>query len=153
MSNIINTTDLYIDDPTVATSNGISVLEEHGFRGIGLHTNRFEEKRENDGNKYIALVDIPGGYSSLDVRNFGIISAKEKGFSEVEIPCPINYLAQFQIKKINEDLKSISKISQEFDINVRYGLDGMVINYLTDESLQKLSKDPQSFLVTQLKTS
>lgn len=121
--------DLHALNPNSNLKSVVSVASEHGFRGIVVQSCRAEElvKAIKEygirGLIPICVIDYPFGSSSLDVRNYAIGSAKEKGIQEIEIVAPYHLIAQKDFRKVGGDIQAIVNKAKELKINVKYVLD------------------------------
>lgn len=117
----------------------VAVAEEHAFRSVVVTQDCLDELVSlTDGTDIspIVLADYPNGNSSLDIRNYSIISAKEKGAKEIEITVPYKRLRD---NKAFDDCKALVATADKHNIEVRYCLDVNRLQ-LTEQVLKGLEK-------------
>jgi deoxyribose-phosphate aldolase len=124
-----NRVDLHALDYHSNLNSVVSIASEHGFRGIVVTPTRLEQlitAIKNYGEKSlvpICAIDFPLGCMSLDVRNYSIMSAKEKGAREVEIVAPYHLISQRDFKKTYQDAQNIVATTKKAGVSLKYVLD------------------------------
>lgn len=121
--------DLHALNPNANLSGVVSIAAEHGFRGIVVPMGRLERliaAIKAYGTKEIlpiCAIDYPFGSSSLDVRNYSIMSAHEKGAKEVEIVTPYHFIAVEDFRLVYNDAQSIMNTAKKAGVSLKYVLD------------------------------
>lgn len=125
-------------------SNLVAVASEHNFKGIVVDSNRISDltkelKNINSDIIPICTIDSPDGNSSVDIRAYSIVSAKEKGAKEIEIYAPSYLIETRDFRKIYEDLQNCINISLKNDIPFKYIINDMY-KTLPDDMKTKISR-------------
>lgn len=126
-----NNVDLHILDIKTSLNSVVAVAGEHAFRGIVVPLGRLEQlvsciNKPLLGCKKIlpiCMIDYPSGSSSLDVRNYMIMAAKEKGAKEVEIVAPYQLIVEKEFRKIHDDISGLNATAVKMGITLKYVLD------------------------------
>lgn len=121
--------DLHALDHFAQIDKIVVMASEHGFRGIivpHIYIEALVKSIRINGNNDllpICAIDYPFGSSSLDVRNYSIMSAKEKGAKEVEVVAPYHLIAKNDFKHVYDDAQNILSTAKKASIGIKYVLD------------------------------
>jgi deoxyribose-phosphate aldolase len=77
----------------------------------------------NNGCDFSCFIDYPLGISDSKTRCSAADRAIKAGFNTLDIAMPQNLAANRKYDKIREDIKAITEISQDSNINIRYILE------------------------------
>lgn len=124
-----NNVEIYVKN-NCKLQNVVAVASEHSFKGIVVDSNRIVElvkelKNVNSDILPVCSIDAPEGNSSIDIRAYSIVSAKEKGAKEVEIYAPSFLIETRDFRKIYEDLQNCINISSKNNIPFKYIINDM----------------------------
>lgn len=124
-----NNVDVYVKN-NCKLESVVAVASEHNFKSIVVDSNRLVElvkelKNINSNISPIALIDGPEGNSSVDIRAYSIVSAKEKGAKEIEMYAPMHLIDTRNFRKIYEDLQNCMNISSKHEISFKYIINDM----------------------------
>lgn len=125
--------------------NAVAIGTEHNFRGIIVLPNKIQElseeikKNANSELLPIAMIDYPFGASTLDVRNYNIISAKEKGTKEVEIIAPYHFLAEKNFAAFEHDMKATTMTAAKHQIKIKYVID-LSVKFFKEDILSRIAR-------------
>lgn len=150
--------DLHALEPKVNLASVVSIASEHGFRGIVVPLTKLEQliKAIKDyGTKEmvpVCTVDYPFGSSSLDVRNYSILAAKEKGAKEVEVVAPYYLIADADFRRVYDDAHNLMSTANKQGISLKYVLD-QSSPYVDDTVRTKLSRVISSSRIPIVSTS
>jgi deoxyribose-phosphate aldolase len=153
-----NKVDLHALGPSINLNNVVCLASEHGFRGVVVSLGRLEnliQAIKACGNKEIlpiCTVDYPLGFSSLDVRNYSVMSAHEKGAREVEIVAPYHLIADEDFHRIYKDAQGIMNTANKTETNIKYVLD-QNNSYMNDRIRSQLAKIVLSTKIPVVSTS
>ena len=121
--------DLHALDHNIQIEKVVVIASEHGFRGVvvpHIYLESLVKAIKSNGNQEllpICAVDYPFGSSSLDVRNYSIMSAKEKGAKEVEVVAPYHLIANNDFKHVYDDAQNIISTAKKANVGIKYVLD------------------------------
>jgi deoxyribose-phosphate aldolase len=121
--------DVHIFNSNVSMKHAAMISVEHGFRGIVTNLVNIDHLSKEINNISdsdilpICIIDYPFGSSSLDVRNYSILSAKEKGAKEVEIVAPYDLILDQDFHAVSNDLKSLLNAANKANIGIKYVID------------------------------
>jgi deoxyribose-phosphate aldolase len=137
--------DLHALSPNTNLVSVVSIAAEHGFRGVIVPLGRLDQliaAIKAYGNKEIlpiCAIDYPLGASSLDVRNYSIMSAHEKGAREVEIVAPYHFIAEEDFRKVYNDANSVVGTAKKAGMEMKYVLD-QNCSYINDKVRSQLAR-------------
>jgi deoxyribose-phosphate aldolase len=137
--------DLHALDSTIDLYSVVAIAAEHGFRGIVVPLSRAElllkylKEQNSIQITPICTVDYPLGALSLDVRNYCIMSAKEKGIREVEIVAPYHFIVDRDFRSLDDDARSLMATAKKAGIKIKYVLD-QNSPYFDDDVRAKVSR-------------
>lgn len=77
----------------------------------------------NNGSDFSCFIDYPLGISDSKTRCLAADQAIKSGFNTLDIAMPQNLATNRKYDKIREDIKAITEISRDKNINVRYILE------------------------------
>lgn len=121
--------DLHALDQKVNFDRLALIANEHGFRGIVVPQINLDNLVktfkifEYKDILPICAIDYPFGSSSLDVRNYAIMSAKEKGAQEVEIVAPYHLIVSQDFRKLYDDAQGIANTCKKQGLKLKYVID------------------------------
>ncbi len=123
--------DLHVLKGNPNIQSVVSIAGEHGFRGIVVTLARLDRLVDAINKPIygckdlvpICAIDFPLGESSLDVRNYSIITAKEKGAKEVEVVAPYHLIAEKDFRKVYDDAQALMSQAEKCGISLKYVLD------------------------------
>lgn len=150
--------DLHALNPNSNLKSVVTIASEHGFRGIMVHPCKAEELvkviKEYGSNSLIPItvLDYPFGSMSLDIRNYALGSAKERGIKEIEIVAPYPLIAQKEFGKVGRDLEILSAKARELRIGIKYVLD-YNCPFVDDTVRSKMCQLLKDYKVPMLSTS
>lgn len=121
-----NKVDIHALSPNDKIEPIVAIAEEHGFRGIVVQSGQLEKLSKVISSKTllsICAIDFPYGGSSIDIRTYSILAAKEKGANEIEIVAPYHLLNNMDFRHIHDDIHSVLNTAEKAKIGVKYVLD------------------------------
>lgn len=151
--------DLHALNPNTNLNSVVSIAAEHGFRGIIVPMGRIEQliaSIKAYGTKEmlpICAVDYPFGSASLDVRNYSIMSAAEKGAKEVEIVAPYHFIAAEDFRRVYNDAQGIMTNAKKAGVSVKYVIDQGNPYIANDKVRTQLSRIVQNSRIPYVATS
>ncbi len=105
------------------------IANEHGFRGVVVPLVQLDTLVKASKNLgyddllTICAIDYPFGSSSLDVRNYSIMAAKEKGAKEIEIVAPYHLIANKDFRRVYDDAQNVISTAKKANIGIKYVID------------------------------
>lgn len=117
-----------------------------GFKSIVVDQIKLDEvskeikKSHIEDLSVICKIDYPEGASSVDVRGYSVLSAKEKGASIVEVFAPKYLYKAKDFKRIHEDLVSLINLCKKNHIEFRYCISSSKNEYLSDDIKTKIAR-------------